>query len=149
VVVTRSAARYRVTDEVASTVLTPARGRRLAVAVDGRDGAGKSVFGDELAAVLARHGRPVVRASIDGFHNPRAVRYRRGRRSPEGFFLDSFDLDAFTGSLLDAFAPGGDGRFRRAIFDHTRDEPDCHLLGIDRVLVSLDAFAELLHQGHP
>lgn len=29
-------------------------------------------------------GREVIRASTDGFHFPRAQRYRRGRYSPEG-----------------------------------------------------------------
>jgi len=44
------------------------------VGIDGVDGVGKSMFGDELAQVLAAAGRSVIRASIDGFHNPRAIR---------------------------------------------------------------------------
>jgi uridine kinase len=91
------------------------------VAVDGVDGAGKSVFADELAAALAPSGRPIIRASVDGFHNPRAVRYRRGRASPEGFFLDSYDYAALRRLLLDPLAPGGSGRFRTAAFDHRTD----------------------------
>ena len=63
--------------------------RRLAgrsiVAVDGADGAGKTVFADTLAAVMNDLGVVAIRASIDGFHRPRAERYARGRRSPEGF----------------------------------------------------------------
>jgi len=46
---------------------------------------------DVLAAPLARLGRPVIRASIDGFHNPGAIRYARGKFSPEGYYFDSFD----------------------------------------------------------
>jgi pantothenate kinase-related protein Tda10 len=46
------------------------------VAVDGVDGAGKTTFADELAACLVTCGRQIIRASVDGFHNPRAIRYR-------------------------------------------------------------------------
>jgi uridine kinase len=93
------------------------------VAVDGVDGAGKSVFGDELAQLLAAAGRSVIRASVDSFHNPRALRYRRGRRSPEGFFRDSYDYGRLRAALLDPLSPGGDGRYRSAVFDHRSDTP--------------------------
>lgn len=63
--------------------------------------------------------RPTVRASVDDFHNPRELRYRRGRYSPEGFFRDSFDLGALIGLLLDPFAAGL--AFRRSAFDHRED----------------------------
>jgi uridine kinase len=53
------------------------------VAVDGVDGAGKTTFADELAACLASCGRQIIRASVDGFHNPRAIRYRLGAGSPD------------------------------------------------------------------
>jgi uridine kinase len=48
----------------------------LRVAVDGVDASGKTVLADELVAHIEARGRPVVRASIDGFHNPAAVRRR-------------------------------------------------------------------------
>ena len=54
------------------------------VAVDGIDGAGKTVFADGLAEVFAEDGSAVFRASIDGFHRPRAERYARGRRLARG-----------------------------------------------------------------
>ncbi len=92
------------------------RDRRTLVAIDGLDGAGKSTFGDALAEHLDR---PVVRATVDAFHHPRATRYRRGRESPEGFYLDSFDLATLTERLLGPFASGRP--FRREAFDHTVD----------------------------
>ncbi|MDL2344881.1 uridine kinase [Deinococcus sp. MIMF12] len=95
----------------------------LRVAVDGPDGAGKTTFADELAEVLRGRGRSVLRASLDGFHAPRAVRYRRGRTSPEGFYRDSYDLAGVRSALLDPLGPGGSGRYRTAIFDHTTDSP--------------------------
>jgi uridine kinase len=92
-------------------------------AVDGVDGAGKTVFADALATHLTRLGVTVVRASIDGFHRPRTERYRRGRDSPEGFFLDSYDLEAFRARLLDPLQPGGDRRIVRAIHDVEHERP--------------------------
>src|SRR5262245_17067613 len=96
--------------------------RRARVAVDGVDGSGKSTFAVALAAVV-RLQRPVVESTVDGFHHPRQIRYRRGRDSPDGFFEDSYDYRALRRCLLDPFAPGGDGRFRRAVFDHRTDQP--------------------------
>jgi hypothetical protein len=52
-------------------------------------GAGKTVLADELAARVTR---PVVRATVDAFLNPVAVRHARGRGSPEGFSRDSVDV---------------------------------------------------------
>ena len=74
--------------------------RRARVAVDGRAGAGKTVFADELAAVLTAAGRGVLRASVDGFHRPRAGRYRRGRDSAVGYWLDAYDYDRMVRTLL-------------------------------------------------
>jgi uridine kinase len=79
---------------------------RSIVAVDGVDGAGKTVFANSLARRLEVLGRPVIRAGIDGFHNPRSVRYRRGKDSPEGFFLDSFNYDSLKKDLLAPFRSG-------------------------------------------
>ncbi|MET8151513.1 uridine kinase [Actinoplanes sp. NPDC049668] len=91
------------------------------VAVDGPDGSGKTVFADELAAAVRALGRTVVRVSLDDFHNPRAVRYRQGRESPEGFWLDSYDYRRFRGDVLEPFAPGGSRRYRPAAHDLATD----------------------------
>jgi len=91
------------------------------VAVDGVDGAGKSVFADQLAEVLRAQGRPVVRASVDDFHHVRAARHRRGRDSPLGFWLDSFDYGALRRELLDPLGPGGSRRYRSAVHDLETD----------------------------
>ena len=107
--------RAGVLDSVAA--LMPASGL---VAVDGVDGGGKTTFCDELAEVLRARGRVVVRASVDDFHHPRGIRWRRGRTSPEGFFLDSFDYERFAGHLLVPFAAAKP--FRRASHDLATDE---------------------------
>lgn len=78
--------------------------QRTAVAVDGVDGAGKTVLADELAALIEPR-RHVVRVSIDGFHRPRAERYRNGT-GPESFYRDSYDYAAFRAAVLDPFRSG-------------------------------------------
>jgi uridine kinase len=93
------------------------------VGVDGVDGAGKTTLGDELAAAVCDLGRPVIRASVDSFHNTRAIRYRRGRDSPDGFFLDSYDYGLLRRVLLDPLSAGGSGRYRVAAFDYVQDQP--------------------------
>lgn len=101
------------------------RGGRVLLAVDGIDGAGKSVFADGLADVFAEVGATVFRSSIDGFHRPRAERYARGRRSPEGFYRDSFDYQTFRRVLIDPFREGwqtaGTTGFQLEAFDFRRD----------------------------
>lgn len=92
------------------------------VGIDGVDGAGKTVFADHLAAVLSAAGRPVVRVSADDFHHPRAVRHRRGRDSPEGFWLDSYDYPALRRRVLEPFGPGGSRRYQLACHDLVTDQ---------------------------
>jgi uridine kinase len=94
----------------------------IKVAIDGVDGAGKTVFADELATAISRISkRPIIRASVDGFHHPREVRYRLGRDSSEGFFYDSYDYEGLKHALLNPLSPGGSRSYRRAIFDHHTD----------------------------
>lgn len=91
------------------------------VAIDGVDGVGKTTLADELVELVRQSGREVIRASIDGFHNPRQQRYVRGRDSAEGYFLDSFNYEALKRELLVPLGPGGDGSYRRAVFDYRVD----------------------------
>jgi uridine kinase len=93
------------------------------VGIDGVDGAGKTIFGDELAQTLAVSGRRIIRASVDSFHNPRAQRYRQGRQSPGGYFQDAYDYGGLRAALLDPLSPGGSGRYRTAVFDNRIDQP--------------------------
>ncbi len=120
--------------EVAAAIeALPSDGVRR-IGVDGVDGAGKTTFADELADVLQARDVQVIRASADDFHHSEAVRHRRGRDSPEGFFHDSFDLDQLRRRLLDPLGPDGDRRFVRRIHDVTTDE-------------QIDADVEVAHDG--
>ena len=93
----------------------------IRVAVDGVDGVGKTTLANELVDPVRRRGVPVIRASIDGFHHPRSVRYRRGRSSPEGYFRESFNYEALATSLLHPLGPDGSRSYRRAVFNYRTD----------------------------
>lgn len=118
-----TAARRTVLERVAGRVLEAPSRFVLRVAIDGVDGAGKTCFADELAALLGSSGREVIRASVDGFHHPRSVRYRLGRGSPEGFYRDSYDYEALRACLLEPLGPGGSGRYRTASYDVEAETP--------------------------
>jgi len=101
-------------------------------------GAGKSTFADELAKACAAAGHRVVRSTTDSFHNPRQVRFRRGKASPVGFYFDSHDLDSLRKRLLEPFRRGEGATYVAAIFDEPSDtpvEPQPSLVASDDVLI--------------
>jgi uridine kinase len=93
------------------------------VAVDGVDGAGKTVLADDLAAELRRCGVPVVRVTADGYHNPQEIRYRRGRDDPEGFYRDSYDYERLFTLVVEPLSPGGSGLYVPAVYDVNQERP--------------------------
>jgi uridine kinase len=116
-------ARQSVLQNVAKSVLRVTTKDVVRVAIDGVDGAGKTVFADELGHVLGVAEARVIRASVDGFHNCASVRYRKGRASPAGFFEDSYNYAELKAVLLDPLSPGGTRKYRTEIFDHRSDSP--------------------------
>lgn len=112
-------ARTDVLSSVADSILSVER-ERLLVAVDGQPGAGKSTFGDELAAMIRGRGVDVIRSTTDSFHRPRAQRMELGPTSAEGFYDDSHQLDVIVDELLRPFADGAD-QIRVAAFDEPSD----------------------------
>lgn len=108
-------------EELASRVIQIEQPHPLRVAIDGPDVAGKTSLAQELIEPLQSYGRPLIRASIDGFHHPARIRYRRGANSPEGYYHDSFNYQALTASLLTPLGPGGSRQYVRAVFDYRTD----------------------------
>jgi len=117
-----SETRRNLLNRIAEDISRVAADHIVRVAVDGVDGSGKTWFADELAATLTAAGRTVIRASVDGFHQPREIRYRKGRASPEGFYFDSYDYAHLRFALLDPLSPGGHRRYRRNVFDYRKNE---------------------------
>jgi uridine kinase len=123
--VTRSLSRLDELVAAVAAAVPAARGEDcVRVGIDGVDGAGKTTFAAKLGRALQERGRPVVRISVDDFHRRRADRYRRGRDSPVGFWLDAFDYARLHADVLVPLGPGGTRRFRTAAHD----------LACDRVL---------------
>jgi uridine kinase len=115
-------------DDVIEALLSEIRSAKkaaepLCVGIDGVDAAGKTVLADELGEAGRKSGLIVLRASIDGFHNPRERRYRRGANSPEGYYRDSFDYGALRASLLDPLKSGGAGRVVARAYDFRAESP--------------------------
>jgi uridine kinase len=108
-------------DQIADHVASLACPHPLRVAIDGIDAAGKTTFADGFVQPLETRGRPVIRASLDRFHYPRMVRYRRGSNSPEGYLYDSFDYHALKTNLLEPLGPGGSLEIRTSVFDFRTD----------------------------
>ena len=96
--------------------------RRLRVAVDGRTGAGKSTFADELAAAV-RVQRPVDAAArpLDDFKKPwRDGRAEKGydRLTGEGYYRNAHDFDAARGCCSSSPpAPTATVGLRLSVFD--------------------------------
>jgi uridine kinase len=108
-------------DLLAGRILALRRPHPVRVAIDGIDGAGKTTLANRLAEALAGCGRAIIRASVDGFHHPRAYRYRRGRLSPRGCYYDTFDYARLRACLLEPLGPGGDRRYCLQAFDYRTD----------------------------
>ncbi len=109
-------------EQVASFITAVAQNHPLRVAIDGIDAAGKTTLADALVTPISRSGRRVIRASVDGFHQPRARRYARGELSPEGYYYDSFDYDAVKELLLRPLGPNGNRLYRTQIFDYQNNQ---------------------------
>jgi uridine kinase len=74
--------------------------RPLRVAIDGRCASGKTTLADTLAPLVRGRGFDVLRPSVDGFHQPKAHRYRQGEYSAAGYYEDAFDYSAIVTHLL-------------------------------------------------
>jgi uridine kinase len=90
------------------------------IAIDGVDGSGKTTFAEALGAALHARAQFVQIVHLDDFHHLRAVRHARGRDSPDGFFLDSYDYDVFIERVIRPLRDGSN-RIRLAATDLVRD----------------------------
>ncbi len=114
--------REQLIGQLAAQLLRHPHTTPLRVAIDGVDTAGKTRLADELRPLLEAAGRPVIRASVDGFHNPRHIRHRLGPDSPQGYYQDSFNWELLTSQLLQPLGPHGNLHYRAAAFDYRTDQ---------------------------
>jgi uridine kinase len=116
------------------------------VAVDGADGAGKTMLADDLAPLVPG----AVRASLDDFHHPRAFRHALGRTG-DTVWARSFDLQAIRRELLVPWRRGAGTPYRRrwhdlahdALLDEpTAEVPDGGVLLVDGVFAQRPELAD-------
>jgi uridine kinase len=113
--------RRELIQRIAEYVQSQAMPHPVRVGIDGVDAAGKTYLADELAKAIQE--QKVIRASIDGFHNPREVRYQQGQLSPEGYYYDSFNNQQFAEVLLKPLGSEGDLKYRTAVYDYRTNSP--------------------------
>lgn len=116
-------------------------GHPLRVAIDGVTASGKTTCARWLVNAIAAQGRSAFHVAMDGFHYPRAHRYRRGRTSSVGYYHDAYDFDSLLRSVLIPLGPEGNGAIRRRIIDLTSDRP------VNDPLVSVPADAIVVVDG--
>jgi uridine kinase len=96
--------------------------RRWLLAVDGVGASGKTTFAAALAAGFST--RPVVVLHVDDFFNPAEIRHRKGRHSPEGFWLDTYNYDAFISTAVMPLRSSGNHPYRTHSYDRHRPGRD-------------------------
>lgn len=105
---------------LATIILEKQKDSPILVGIDGVDASGKTTLAEELVNELKGSGRPIIRASIDGFHNPKSIRYTKGENSPEGYYFNSFNHKAIAEVLLDPLS-SGKLRYETGVFDYRTD----------------------------
>lgn len=93
------------------------------VAIDGAGNAGKTTFSDELHESLLNLGRNVIRATIDGFHNPPEIRRKQGKYSPKGYFEDSYNYPELRRYLLEPLSPNGNLKYKKSVYNFKINQP--------------------------
>lgn len=94
----------------------------ILIAINGKDGSGKTMMADLLADFLSsKTNREIIRISIDDFMNSRAVRYTPSESAGRGCYDYTFNFDGFKNNVLKPLQPDGSWEYRTKIFDHATD----------------------------
>lgn len=109
--------RQRAISKLADTIFRIRLDHPVRIGIDGVDASGKTMLANELVKPIQEKGRDAIRISIDRFHNPKEIRYRKGRNSPEGYYEDSFNHEAIISHALEPLGPTGDLKYKPECFD--------------------------------
>jgi uridine kinase len=130
--------RHLVIEKLADSIARIHRHHPIRVGIDGFAAAGKTTLVQELAIPLRQRCRHVICVSIDGFHNPAAIRHRQGRHCPQGYYQDSFDHQAILTHVLAPLGANGNRHFKAACYDYSKDtavESDWEQAPVDAILL--------------
>ncbi|PHD63029.1 uridine kinase [Bacillus toyonensis] len=109
--------------EIANHILKLNLTHPIRMGVSGITASGKTTFANELAEEMKKRGVPVTRASIDDFHNLRAIRYAQGKESARGYYEDAHDYSAFKERLLMPLGPNGNLQYETISHNLKTDLP--------------------------
>jgi hypothetical protein len=101
--------------------IAAAAGTWLRVAIDGAPSTRPDELADALAAPLRVRGRPAVRVDTGDFLRPASLRWEHGRRNPDAYYEQWYDLAALSREVLDPLAPGGTGRILTTFWNPQTD----------------------------
>ena len=104
--------------KISDIILSIKKDCPIRVGVDGIDGAGKTFFAKALVDYLKNKNFDVIYSSIDKFHNPKEIRYQKGRGSPQGYYQDQFNYSKLINNLLEPLGPRGNLEYKEAFFDY-------------------------------
>lgn len=94
----------------------------MLVAINGKDGSGKTMMANILADFLSsKTSCEIIRISIDDFMNSRAVRYTSSESAGQGCYDYTFNFDAFINNVLIPLQQNESWEYRTKIFDHATD----------------------------
>ena len=109
-------------EALSGKILSISKSSPTLVAINGKDGSGKTMMADILAGFLKpMTGREIIRISIDDFMNSRAVRYTPSESPGRGCYDYTFNFKGFVDNVLKPLQPNGSGKYRAKIFDHATD----------------------------
>lgn len=80
---------------ISKKIVNKRHNKPIIIGINGVDGSGKSTFAKNLENFFINSGERVSRISIDSFHNPKKIRYRKGEISADAFYLDSINFEGF------------------------------------------------------
>ncbi len=96
--------------------------RRIAVAIDGADGATNTTeLADALVDPLRIRGHAALRISTGDFLRPASLRFEHGKQDPDSRYTDWLDLGALRREVLDPLADDGSGLVLPSLWDPVRD----------------------------
>lgn len=77
-----------------------AKKKVVRIGINGIEGTGKTIFCQNLTNHLVSKKLQAIQITIDGYHNPKAVRYRQGRDSAQGYYEDAYNENKFLKYVL-------------------------------------------------
>lgn len=107
---------------LAKKILSIEKDAPILVAINGKDGSGKTMMANILAEFSSsKTSREIIRISVDDFMNSRAIRYTPAESAGRGCYEYTFNFDGFIDNVLKPLQTDGSWEYRTKIFDHATD----------------------------